>query len=49
MKQMCAKLNELLAERQTGIVLDFEWIEKNSDGRFYPRKALGQSAAHEGL
>ena len=28
-KQMCAKLNELLAEQQTGIVLDFEWIEKN--------------------
>jgi hypothetical protein len=31
-KQMCAKLNELLAEQQTGIVLDFEWIEKNLTG-----------------
>lgn len=29
---MCAKLNELLAEQQTGIVLDFEWIEKNLTG-----------------
>lgn len=31
-KQMCAKLNELLTEQQTGIVLNFEWIEKNLTG-----------------